>query len=230
MQEVDTLKIEVKDLRDQLESYKKENQTLFENNKLLKKALYGQSSERVEDLPDQYRLFNETEELLQAPEKLIKIAGYIKKKGKQSRKPFPEDLERVVEVNDLSEEEKFCSVHGEPLKEIKTEVEEFLVTRPPEVKIRAVHTKRYACACCDKPPVEPKSKSVIPGSGATEETLAFIIFSKYFQHLPLYRLEDLYKLYDISLSRSVMASWMVNISSRLTPLYNILEERMLGTG
>jgi transposase len=230
VQEIDTLKIENKDLRDQLKAYKKENQTLFENNKLLKKALYGQSSERVEDLPDQYRLFNETEELLKAPEKLINIGSYTKKKGKQKRQPFPEDLERVVEVNDLDDDEKFCSVHGELLKEIKSEVKEFLVTRPPKVKIRAVHTKRYTCACCDKPPVEPKSKSIIPGSIATEETLAFIIFSKYFQHLPLYRLEDLYKLYGIHLSRGVMASWMVNISCRLTPLYNVLEERMLNTG
>ena len=133
-------------------------------------------------------------------------------------------------MNDLPSDQKFCAEHGKRLKEIKSEVKEFLVTRPPEVKVREVHTKRYTCTCCDKPPVEEKSKSIIPGSIATEETLAFIIFSKYFQHLPLYRLEDLYKLYDIELSRSVMASWVVNIGSRLTPLYNVLEERMLGSG
>ena len=229
MQDVDALKNENKDLRNQLTAYKNEVQILVENNKLLKKALYGQSSERVEDLPDQYRLFNETEELMKAPEKTIDVS-YTRKKGKQKRKPLPTDLEREVKINDLDDDKKFCLVHGEPLKEIKSDVKEFLVTKPPEVKVREVHTKRYTCTCCDSPPLEPKSKSIIPGSIATEETLAFIVFSKYFQHLPLYRLEDLYKLYDIELSRGVMASWMINISSRLTPLYNVLEERMLKTG
>ncbi len=51
-------------------------------------------------------------------------------------------------------------------------------------------------------------------------------FSKYFQHLPLYRLEDLYKLYGITLKRGVIASWLINISRKLMPLYNVLEERM----
>ena len=215
--------------QEELFAYKEEVRVLSENNKLLKKALYGQSSERVEDLPEQYKLFNEAEEVLRAPEKTIDVS-YTRKKGKQKRKPLPADLEREVEINDLEDDKKFCSVHGEPLKEIKTEVSEFLVTRPPEVKIKEVHTKRYTCSCCDQAPIKPKSKSIIPGSIATEETLAFIIFSKYFQHLPLYRLEHLYKLYEIELSRGVMASWMINISERLTPLYNVLEERMLKTG
>lgn len=224
------LKTKVDDLMQELKAYKDEVRVLAENNKLLKKALYGQSSERVEDLPDQYKLFNEAElEEVLSPRPEIKIS-YTRKKGKQKRKPLPKDLEREVVVKDLASDQKFCSVHGEPLKEIKSDVKEFLVTRPPEVKVREVHTKRYTCSCCDAPPVETKSKSIIPGSIATEETLAFIIFSKYFQHLPLYRLEDLYKLYDVELSRSVMASWVVNIASRLTPLYNVLEGRMLETG
>ena len=228
--EVESLKEEVKNLKSQIDSYKSEVSIMSENIRLLKKALYGESSERVEDLPDQYKLFNEVElEDHKAPVKEITVS-YTRQKGKQKRKPLPEGLEREVLINDIPEDQKICAKHGTALKEIKAEVKEYLVTRPPEVRIREVHNKKYICPCCDKAPVKSKSKAIIPGSIATEETLAFIIFSKYFQHLPLYRLEHLYKLYDIELKRGVMASWLINISERFIPLYNVLEERMLSTG
>lgn len=218
------------ELKKELEIYKQENKQLHDNNKLLKKALYGQSSERVEDLPDQYKFFNEAEELSQAPRKTIEVS-YNRKAGKKKRKPLPQELKREIVINDLPEADKKCTLHGKDLKEIKTEIKEYLVTKPPEVFVRQVQTKIYSTPCCKKtPPKKLNKKSIIPGSIATEETIAFIIFSKYFQHLPLYRLEDLYKLYGIELKRGVMASWLINISRKLTPLYNILEEKMLSTG
>ena len=222
-------KEEKSNLEEEKSNLEKENQRLYDNVRLLKKALYGESSERVEDLPEQYNLFNEPEELSQAPEKTINVS-YKRRAGKKKRKPLPEELRREIVVNDLSDEDKKCSVHGEDLKEIKTEIKEYLVTRPPEIFVRQVQTKVYSSPCCKKtPPKKSNKKAIIPGSLATEETIAFIIFSKYFQHLPLYRLEGLYKLYGIQLKRGVMASWLINISRKLTPLYNVLEERMLNT-
>ena len=225
------LKLENKNLSHQVAHYKQDSQNLFEQLRLLKNSLYGKSSERVEDIPEQGSLFNEIEEeALKDPESKKITVTYTRESGKRKRVPFPEDLMRKIEINDLPEDKKVCPTHGDLLKEIKPDIKSFLVTKPAEMWIREVHTKRYTCSCCDRPPVQEKSKSIIQGSIATEETISFLIFSKYFQHLPLYRLEDLYRLYDIKLSRSVMASWLINISTRLTPLYNVLEERMLESG
>ena len=223
-------KNQVVNLQKELDAYKRENEVMSQNFVLLKKSLYGQSSERVEDIPEQPSLFNEAElEENKAPVKEIEVT-YKRKAGKQKRQPFPDFLEREIVKKDLPEDEKKCPVHGEPLKEIEPDVTEVLVTTPAQVHVRRIVRKRYTCSCCKRPPIEAKVKSIIPGSIATEESIAFIIFSKYFQHLPLYRLEEIYRIYSINLRRSVMASWLINIARRLTPIYNILEERMFQTG
>ena len=79
--EISFLYSELKRKDESLKEYKKEIEFMSENIRLLKKALYGQSSERVEDLPDQYKLFNEAElEEVLSPRPEIKIS-YIRKKG-----------------------------------------------------------------------------------------------------------------------------------------------------
>jgi transposase len=45
--------------------------------------------------------------------------------------------------------------------------------------------KKYACPCCENYLAQPKVDS-LPGTIATPELLSFIIFSKFFQALPLY--------------------------------------------
>ena len=244
-----SLKASNKKLSDSLSNYKDQLNHITEQIRILKKSKYGSSSERVESLSVQPSLFNELESE-QEKSNLELIAGLKtdhesdldpthetitynrKKKGKQKRRPLPEGLEREIVTVELSEDEKVCTQGGGVLQEIQTEVTEKLVTRPAEMKVREVHTKKYKCSCCKEAPVRAlaESKTFMPGSLATEETVSFIIFSKFFQHLPLYRLEELYKLKGVELSRSVMASWLVKISSRLTPLRHVLEERLLNSG
>ena len=121
-------KNQVVNLQKELDAYKRENEVMSQNFVLLKKSLYGQSSERVEDIPEQPSLFNEAElEENKAPVK--EIVTYKRKAGKQKRQPFPDFLEREIVKKDLPEDEKKCPVHGEPLKEIEPDVTEVLVKR-----------------------------------------------------------------------------------------------------
>jgi hypothetical protein len=75
--------------------------------------------------------------------------------------------------------------------------------------------------------VQAKSNSILPGTIATPELLSFIIFSKFFQSLPLYRLEELFKLQKIELTRGTMARWLVSLSEKLMPIWNILEDKLM---
>jgi transposase len=59
--------------------------------------------------------------------------------------------------------------------------------------------------------------------------LAYIAISKYVDALPLYRLEKIFKRMKIDLPRNTMASWMIKLSEKLTPLYNLMEEDLLAS-
>jgi transposase len=72
-----------------------------------------------------------------------------------------------------------------------------------------------------KPPA-PIAKG-LPGAGL----LAYIIVSKYFDHLPLYRLEHILKRQGLPLSRSTMCDWMGASAEALRPLYDTMVSQVL---
>ena len=72
-----------------------------------------------------------------------------------------------------------------------------------------------------KPPA-PIAKG-LPGAGL----LAYLIVSKYFDHLPLYRLEHILKRQGLPLSRSTMCDWMAASAAALRPLYDTMVSQVL---
>src|SRR5690606_11667972 len=67
----------------------------------------------------------------------------------------------------------------------------------------------------------------IPKSIASPELLSYITVSKYADGLPLYRLSQMFKRLDISISRTNMADWMIKCGSLIQPLINLLEDKLL---
>ncbi len=199
--------------------------------RLLKKDKFGSKGERFEDVLDQM-IFNEIEvEAAKAsPEDETETIQYTRKKGRKKKEPIPDSVPREEKIIDLDEEEKVCPHDGTPLKCIGEVVTEKLKTVPAQSTVIVEKRLKYACPCCEEHVKEAKSNSILPGTIATPEILAFIIFSKFFQGLPLYRLEEMYKLQKIDLKRSTMARWMIQSSVKLRPLWNILEDMMLATG
>jgi len=90
--------------------------------------------------------------------------------------------------------------------------------------------KKYTCPNCDSHIAQAKANSVLPGTIATPELLSFIIFSKFFQSLPLYRIQELFKVNGVDLKRGTMARWLVQLSEKLVPVWNLLEEKVLDCG
>jgi transposase len=72
-----------------------------------------------------------------------------------------------------------------------------------------------------KPP--PPIAKGLPGAGL----LAYIIVSKYFDHLPLYRLQHILKRQGLPLSRSTMCDWMAASAKALRPLYDIMVSQVV---
>ena len=199
---------------------------------LLKRGKYGPTSERVEDIPSEQLLFNEIEKeaaLPVLPEETETIT-YKRKKGRGKKKPFPAHLPREEKIIDLSDEQKICPHDGTPLKEIGEERTEKLKTVPAQMSIVVEIKKKYACPGCETYLAQPKVNAILPGTIATPELLSFIIFSKFFQALPLYRLEELFKLNGIDLKRGTMARWLVQLKEQLMPIYNLLQDKAFESG
>lgn len=199
---------------------------------MLKKDKFGSKSERLEQVVEQL-LFNELEvEVLGAePEQTELIAGYSRKKqGRGAKKPFPKDLPREEVIIDLPESEKICPHDGSELKLIGEEVSEKLKVIPAQMSVVVEKKLKYACASCKEHMAQAKANSLLPGTAATTELISFLIFSKYFQGLPLYRIEELFKMRSIEISRGTMASWLIKVSDKLQPIWNILEEWAIASG
>jgi hypothetical protein len=62
-----------------------------------------------------------------------------------------------------------------------------------------------------------------PGPGL----LAYIITSKYADHLPLYRLEGIFRREGLELSRRTMCDWMATCAELLEPIYKEMHRRVL---
>lgn len=200
--------------------------------KKLRHQIYGSHSEKIISNEAEQFLFNEIEKeaASDVPEQTELIDGYSRKKGKSTSKPFPETLEREELIIDLSDAEKICPKDQSTLKEIGFEVTEKLKAYPARTVVLVEKKIKYACPCCSEYMAQASVQSILPKTIATPELISFLIFSKFFQGLPLYRIEELFKLHGVELSRGRMASWLIQVSEKLQPIWNVLEEQALASG
>jgi transposase len=192
---------------------------------------YGPRRERVD--PDQLRLFTDdtadgaTEATAAEPPgpDLAKPRRHWRRTGRQR---LPEDLPRKRVEYELSPEELPCPDCGRLRVKIGEETSEQLEYVPSSLQV-IVHARfRYACRACqehvaiaDKPP-QPIDKG-LPGPGLLAQTVT----SKYSDHLPLYRLEDIFARHGVALSRATLCGWMASCAELLTPLYDLMVKRLV---
>jgi hypothetical protein len=67
----------------------------------------------------------------------------------------------------------------------------------------------------------------IPGGIAGPGLITEVIVSKFGDHLPLYRLEDILTRYGVYISRSTMCDWVKSTAELLRPLYQLQRQRVL---
>ena len=86
---------------------------------------------------------------------------------------------------------------------------------------------KYACRHCQEhvaiaePPAKPIDKG-LPGPGL----LAQVAVGKFSDHLPLYRLEDVFARGGVELSRSTLCRWARCTAQLLEPLYQLMVDRV----
>ena len=57
--------------------------------------------------------------------------------------------------------------------------------------------------------------------------MAYVVWSKYLHHLPLYRQEKMSAHWGAQLSRKTMADWVAYVADWFEPIYGRMRERLL---
>ncbi len=199
----------------------------------LLRARYGPRSERIDE--SQLTLF--AKELLEAEPggafdaQVDEDATPARKAGKRrGRKPLPENLPRKKLVHELPADQLACPCCRQPRTKIAEETSEQLEYEPGSLYVIEHVRPTYACKNCEAhlvtadKPLQPIDKG-LPGPGL----LAYVITSKYCDHLPLYRLERILGRHGVDLSRSTMCNWMAACAELLNPLYKLMVKDVLAS-
>ena len=224
------------------EALTQERDNLKEEVDLLRKKLFGTSSEkRVLDIPGQLNFFNEAE-LEQDPAlaQVEELEASSSEKTPKKRKARATDAERFKgipvekEYLDLSEKEKNCPVCGTALKQIGEEfVRRELVFIPARLKVREYYSRNYECPQCSQHgiPVIKKGKDGRPHmlyGMACAGTVAWVMYQKFCNALPYFRQEKDWKQYGASITRQTMANWVIqNSEAFFLPMYEYFQRKLL---
>jgi transposase len=150
-----------------------------------------------------------------------------KRKKHPVRRTLPDDLPREVVLHDISETEKIC-VCGEHLIRIGEEISEQLKYIPAQISVIQHVRPKYACKPCqENVKIAPMPALLLPKSIATPELVAHVIISKYCDHLPLYRQEEIWERIGIDMPRSSLCGWILKVAELCEPLWKLLQKNII---
>ncbi len=198
---------------------------------LLLKRVYGPRADKLD--PSQLSLFDEppTEGLpvaVSLPEPDV-ITTTVKKNG-HGRGKLPDGLQRETEIIDVPESVKQAT--GGQWQQIGEEISEKLDYTPSSLFVRRIVRPKYVVRFPDtNQPDELRiaelPPEVLPKSKAAPGLVADVIVSKLVDHLPLYRQEQRYARQGFPIARSTLCGWLAEAADVLTPLWQVLKERVL---
>jgi transposase len=200
----------------------------------LRRFRYGVKSEALSGL--QRDLFEETynedvaaleAEVEQADEQ----AGSTVTKPKRpraGRQPLPPHLPRIEHRHEP--ESCQCGQCGKDLVKIGEDITEQLDVEPAKFFVHRHIRPQYACRNCETITAAPIPPAIIDGGMAAVGLLVWVLISKYLDHLPLYRLEQIAARDQVILARSTLAEWVGRTGVALQPLVDRLVEILLKRG
>ncbi len=222
---------------DQIEAERQRHKTEID---ALLRRFYGPRSEHFD--PTQLFLFGILVDRVPIDEKSVeqeageKLLTRRVRHHKHGRSKLPDHLLRRTIEHDLSDQEKACSCCGRQRQRIGSEFSEQLEYIPSSLTVLHHVRHKYACKQCSegchqcdaggqvqiaaKPP-QPIEKG-LAGPGL----LAYVAVSKHADHLPLYRLQQIFARQEVNIARSTMCGWMMAIATLVQPLYELMIERV----
>jgi transposase len=198
----------------------------------LKRQLFGKKSEKLS--PGQRLLFENLYKEIEAKIEQQKqpepqpVQKKRKNENHNGRNPLPAELKREIIPIEPSDEKKFCDIHNKPKRFIGTEKTEKLEYVPASFFVKVYVRSKYGCDDCEgNISIGELPAMAIDKGIAGEGLLAHIITSKFADHMPLNRLEGIFKRSDVDINVSTMCDWVGKCSDLLEPLVNRMHQKIL---
>jgi transposase len=216
------------------QSVQEHEQTLEELRRqleLYRRYVFGPRRERLIEAPGQGHLFElDAAQSAPMPPESPARKPAAPARPRQSRKLDYDGLPQIRIPHDVPEAEKICTHCGEPktcIGEDEARVLEFI---PAHFEMHVHVLPKYACSHCRDGVVSPETPPrPLSGCIAGAGLLAQVVVSKFSDHLPLYRFEDISTRHGLYLPRSTLSDWVRNVADLLRPLYE-LEKELVRTG
>lgn len=214
----------ISSLRQTIEALNVDSKILREQIDYLTKKLFGTKSEKTAVISGQIALeavefgqFDEaeTEANLEEVEPII-----TKKKTRKgySREKALINLPEEDKVYTLSEKDKICLIDGDNLhyagkKYMRSEIE----YTPATMKLVHIYEENWECRTCRKAerPYLKQAKADAPllqHSMASPSSVAWTMYQKYVNHIPLYRQEKDWQSLGMEIKRSTLSNWILKTS------------------
>ncbi len=227
---VQTLLNEAKQAQEEVKTQALTIQALTMELAYLRRIRFGKKSESL--VSKQLSLFEETlqSDLAAVNAEIEQLDPSTKTQAKPSRsragrQSLPAHLLRIEHRHEP--ESCQCSQCGQNLVKICEDVSEQLDIEPAKFFVHRHIRPQYACKTCETVTAAPILPAIIDGGMAAPGLLSWVLTSKYLNHLPLYRLEQISAREQITLSRSTMAEWVGRVGVALQPLEDRLKWHLL---
>ena len=218
-----------------------ELERVIEKIKIANMRLYAPRTEKVpaEQMSFYLQLFNGAEADADpsvaepALEDAVEEPKRERRRGGKRRLDY-DSMETVVIEHVLPAGDAGCPECGSELADFKVEVTRTVKLVPAHLVVEEHRRHVYVCRECSKAnaageevPVAivraPMPKMPIPGSFASPSLLAQVLYGKYANALPLYRIEKDFERSGIAISRQNMANWTMSVHERW---FSLIHARM----
>ena len=222
------------------EEHLQKEQVLQEQIDYLTKKLFGKSSEkRSDDFEGQLYLFNEPEAEKTAPdpeeEEFVTVEKHTRKKKATMADKFA-NLPVQKVLLDVPEDKRICATCGTPLERIGEEfIRREIEIVKPSIKVIEYYSVSYGCPKCK---IEAEVPYIVKGRNgrvhmlhgmASAGTVAWVMYQKYHNSLPLYRQErDFKTLFGVDICRGTIANWIIdNAEEFFTPVCDYFQRKLV---
>ena len=225
------MELQQKEMELQQKQMEQQIHTLNEKIAIMNARHFGRSTEKLETLPGQMNIFNETEvaaaEAIAEP--AIEQVVVRRKKKKGQRKEDLSRLPKRIENHELTKEQLNAIFGENGWKRLPDEVYSRVEYQPAVKEVVEHHVAVYAAKKNDVDTIVRADRPVdlLRNSIATPSLVAAIMNAKYTNAIPLYRIAQDFEQSDMILGRATMANWVIRCSERyLSLVYDRLQKHL----
>ena len=207
----------------------------------LQKQKFGASSEKIEREIEQLELAledlmvaraeandsaSEEDETLEQGPPPTEEAKAAPEKEQRRRPRVSQDTPRERRELDPGDA---CPDCGGALRKVGEDVSELLDMIAAQIKVIEIARVKKSCRRCEHIVQEPAPSRPIPRSMAGPGLLAFILVSKFDDHVPLYRLNEIFARMGADIPDTTMVDWCGAAMKALSPLIEKIEADVMAS-